>query len=153
MLLLIFTVCLVVLGVITLIVLIVQGKRKASPEVILVHSLGVSCKNTGKETAFNVKVSECELNVFSIFFQPISVLEPGASTKLEYRIVGRNKEAYSIIKGVGETYLGFPYFEGMKVEKYWLNIHYEDAKKKEYKTEMVVDCRLKKITVEKIGKA
>lgn len=134
-------------------ILIRQGIKKDFPEVILRRSLGVLCENVGKETAYNITIDVCELNVFSISFQPISFLKPGENNALGYSISGKDKETDEIIKAGGVAAMGFPFFEHLKVAWYWLFINYMDKNEKRYQTVVYVNCEKRNITIEKLGKA
>ena len=70
-----FTVALFFLALIGFIIKLI---KKPHPKLTLIYSdsEGLKYKNIGNDTAHDIKIEERELNLFSIFFKPLPLLEP-----------------------------------------------------------------------------
>lgn len=144
--LLIFTVLLVIMTLITLIVQIVQ-RRKPKPIITVDEEEGVlKYKNIGDDSAVEIQTEEVSLNLFSIFFSTVNLLQPNEKLKLEAKVTGKTSDV--------EHYLGwcedlekklFPYFEGPGVYRYPLVTHYKSTKGKKYMSVVLVRCKAKKV--------
>lgn len=140
------TALILIVAVVTLIVIILQ-RRKPKPMITVDEEDGVlKYKNIGYDSAFDIQTEKVSLNIFSIFFSAINLLQPNENLKLESKIAGRTPEA--------EYYLGacedlgkelFPYFEGLGVHWYSLVTHYKSTKGKKYISVVLVRCKTKKV--------
>ncbi|MEA2006250.1 MAG: hypothetical protein U9O50_08365 [Acidobacteriota bacterium] len=124
-----------------------RQRRKLKPIVTVDEEDGVlEYKNIGDNSAFDIQTEEVNLNLSSIFFSSINLLQPNDPKLLESKVTARNSDA--------EHYLGvcedhgiklFPYFEGLKVHWYSLVTHYRNIKGKKYISVVLVRCETKKI--------
>jgi hypothetical protein len=86
----ILTGLILIVAVITLVVLIVHG-RKPKPIIIVDEEEGVlKYKNIGNDSAVEIQTEEVSLNLFSIFFSTVNLLQPNEKLKLEAKVTGKN---------------------------------------------------------------
>lgn len=122
-------------------------RRKPKPIITVDEEDGVlKYKNIGNDSAIDIQTEEVSLNLFSIFFSPVNLMQPNDKLKLEPKVTGRTPDA--------EYYLGackdmriepFPYFEGHGVYWYTFVTHYKSTKGKKYLSVVLVRCKTKKV--------
>lgn len=143
---LLITIFLLFVALVTLVMIIVQS-RKPKPIITVDEEDGVlKYKNIGDDSAIDIQTEEVSLNLFSIFFSPVNLMQPDDKLKLEPKVTGRTPDA--------EYYLGackdmrkepFPYFEGHGVYWYTFVTHYKSTKGKKYLSVVLVRCKTKKV--------
>jgi len=140
-----------------------KGKKQAElqlkPKIFIEKAIGtgINCKNIGTGNALNIQIQELETNTFSVFFEIINLLEADDKTPVGYRMKGKNQEAIGLIKALGETSVGLPFFRsnisreddlGVKINKYYLICDYENIEHKKYQSKILVDCINRRILLE-----
>jgi hypothetical protein len=133
-----------------------QAEREVTPKIVLLNHRDFTYKNLGKGDAINIQVDELTIDLVSVSFKPLGLLESHSSAKVNFNIVSRNSEVEAIREGFGEVaeeILRPPFFEGLKVPKYELTIHYQNVEKRRFMSEVLVDCDKRRIELLKSGKA
>ena len=75
-------------------------RRKPKPFITVDEEDGVlKYKNIGDDSAINIQTEEVNLNLFSIFFPKINLLEPTHKKNLEPRVTGRTSQAEHYVRG------------------------------------------------------
>jgi len=139
----------VLLVVVTLIFLFVTIwiRRKPKPLITVDEEDGVlKYKNIGDDSAINIQTEEVNLNLFSIFFPKINLLEPTHKKNLEPRVTGRTSQAEHYVGAFEELENElFPYFKVPGIYWYTLVTHYENLKGKKFISVVLVRCTTKNV--------
>ena len=139
----------VLLLVVTLILLFVTiwMRRKPKPLITVDEEDGVlKYKNIGDDSAIDIQTEEVNLNLFSIFFPKINLLEPTHKKNLEPKVTGRTSQAEHYVGACEEFEVElFPYFKVPGIYWYTLVTHYENLKGKKFISVVLVRCTTKNV--------
>ena len=140
------TALILIVGVVTFIVIVLQ-RRKPKPIVTVDEEDGVlKYKNIGDDSAIDIQTEEVNLNLFSIFFPKINLLEPTHKKNLEPRVTGRTSQAEHYVGAFEELENElFPYFKVPGIYWYTLVTHYENLKGKKFISVVLVRCTTKNV--------
>jgi len=95
---LLLTLLLLIVAVITYLE-VRRQRRKLKPIVTVDEEDGVlKYKNIGDDSAFDIQTEEVNLNLFSIFFSSINLLQPNDPKLLESKVTARNSDAEHYLK-------------------------------------------------------
>lgn len=136
----------VFVAVITLIVIIVQRNRP-NPLVTIDDEDGMLYyKNIGDAPAINIQSWEVTLNLISIIFPKINLLEPKTKKELIPKLSGKTFQAQYFVDACNDLKINkFPYFERLNIFWYTIVTHYENSKGRKYLSVVLVRSKVQKI--------
>ena len=133
-----------------------QTELSVRPYVILTPALvrdGLYFENIGLSHALDVTIDILHMNVFFLRFQPCNLVRHGQKVKVEFLLVGKNKEADAMVKA-SPNKMGFPFFEGLeKVKDYPLTMHYKNIEGTSYYSQFEARIDEKRVIVIKSEKS